>query len=393
MCVPLFMRDDFFDISARLAEKTDKPISLVAADHTKVEVPDFPFTAIEGKKGLVDYANNDTRVGRRARQQIVEIIGRERVFGNIDIHNITLAPSITSASMNVLLTLSQLGVTSIGLATPCYYATKFQIERIGLQPVLLPTYTRQDFNLASSNDLSVFDVLWITHPIISLTKDFAFDQFSAWLEQNQGHKRKIIVIDEAVDCKQPHVMNVEDFFKNDIEIIRLRSFFKQFCINGQRLSYIVSSKSLAEILSHETWVAHGGVDQFSLSTLKWVLDNPDKYDNLSGLMLTNCARECRALQNMLAGTNIRIPDYQNGYITSLEIDMRAWKSYQNAGHAAARKELIDYLLNINVLPTLAPSMYFAHDDGIERLRLGFLGSTMLREKMLLKMVDHFSELE
>lgn len=387
-----FMRDDFFDISARLAEKTDKPINLVTADHTKVEVPNFPFTANEEKERLVAYANNDAGAGLKARQQIVDIIDSKRAFGDIDINNITLAPSITSASMNVLLALSQIGVTSIGLATPCYYATKFQIERVGLQPVLLPTYRSQNFDLSLSNDLSTFDVLWITHPIISLTKDFGLNALPAWFEQNRSGKRKIIVVDEAVDLKPPHVMNVEEFSKYDIEIIRLRSFFKQLSINGQRLSYIVSSKIFSKILSNETWIAHGGVDQFSLSTLGWVLENSGQYDELSGLMLSNCEREYRALHNLLTGSNISIPNYQNGYITSLEIDMRAWRSYQNFGHSAAREDLIEYLLSIDVLPTLAPSMYFAHDDGVERLRLGFLGSTMLREKVLLKMADHFSDL-
>lgn len=383
----VFHPDDFFEVAERVKRKVDHPANLVALDPSKVDVPTFEFDVQQLSGKLAEYTNNDAGDGPRLRSQLALQIAKDGSFGNLHAENITIAPSLTSASINVLLALKQLGLKKAALASPCYYATKLQMDRIGLEHELLPTYEVECFRLSSDRIGEDANTLWITNPIISLTKNFEFESIDPWLFAKKENKTRYLVIDEAVDCDLPARFDIEGLSSCGVEVLRLRSLFKQVSINGQRLAFIVSSKKMTSVLARETWLSHGGVDRFSISTAEWASKNASDYSDLKATMLLRCKKENSELNRFLRGSNVSLPPYENGYITSLKIDMKKWPAFKKGGHQLAREQLIGSLVRAEILPTLAPSMYFAHEDGVERLRLGYLGATALREKALGRLLD------
>lgn len=388
MAQDFFCEDDFFDIAQRVKGRVEDPLSLVVSDPAKVQIPDFDFSYKDARPKMAEYNHNDAGKGPELRALIASILSVVDAFGKVDADNITLAPSLTSASLNVLFALSLLRVKMIAIGTPCYYATRLQMDRLGFTANLIPTFEHEGFRLDPGRIPFDCNTLWVTHPIISLTKDFKFDDLQQWLRHQDAARPRYIIIDEAADCKSPARLDIEGLSSKGIEIIRMRSFFKQVNINGQRLAFLVSSKKISQHLAKEAWLSHGGLDRFSMGTVDWVADNQSGYDELKSKMLERCSLEHATLARFIRGSDVSLPVYENGYITSLRIDMREWPEFQSGGHELARERLIEALITSQILPTLAPSMYFAYEPGIERLRLGYLGATAVRERALGKILNH-----
>lgn len=387
-----FRPDDFYEIYKYIKIKNEINHNLVSPDTEKIQIPDDITKPRISKKNIVDYNNNYIGSGPNLREMIANRMNFHSAFGNLSADCITLAPSITSASINIIIALLNMGVASVGLATPCYYATKFQLEHFNIKKILLiPSYSQLDYNLNFDSKSLNCEVIWLTHPIISLTKDFFFKQLEQWIN-HATNKKRYLVIDEAVDCKSPTALNTDRYKSRNVEVIRIRSFLKQLSINGQRLAFIIASEDISNEISKESWISHGGIDIFSIESALWAIKNARAHEELCRLMLERCDDERTKIAKLLHGTCMSIPKYQNGYISHIKIDMTNWNVYKTEGHEPSRQKLIDSFATIGLLPTLSPSMYFAHENGTERLRLNYLGSSIKREKVLLKLISQLSRL-
>lgn len=390
MKFPIFLDDDFYKVTEKIHSRNLKTFNLVTASENEVTVPDFGFSMQSRDIHMAEYTNNDAGDGPLIRELISKNLIESECYNDISLSNITLAPSITSASLNVLMALSGNDVSDIYLSTPCYYATKFQIEKLGLNVKLIPTYRKENFSLKLNGDFLKSSVLWITHPIISLTQNFNFNVLFDWVENNNSSKKKFLIIDEAADYQPMHIFDEEYIRENNVEIIRLRSYFKPLSVNGQRFSYIIASHGFTKEIAKWVWSAHGGLDQFSIYTAKWAIQNAEELKNLSFSVHHKCSNRKLQIDKLIRGTDLSLPNFENGYISSICVDMTKWKIYRQHGHFAARNALIDSLANIGIIPTLASSMYFAHENGCERIRIGYLGMPELQNKYILKLIDQLS---
>jgi hypothetical protein len=107
--------------------------------------PVEPFLGNEGK--FIHKYNTDFGNQLSHEKSIVKNLLDQWDSTEYHVDNFTLCHSATISSLVVLSVLSKKGIKTIFFETPCYYATLYQAEDLGLNVILIPSYYEQNFSI------------------------------------------------------------------------------------------------------------------------------------------------------------------------------------------------------------------------------------------------------
>ncbi len=357
----LFRTDDFFLLKSKYF-KQDSYFNPAQSKDSDISDHGLLKGKLHQIKDFSSYNNDPTASGILAKKKISNLLLE---LDSIDIHEqeISITPSITSSSFITIKVLQELGVKKIWVETPCYYATLFQAQLLGMKIEYIPSYINNNFNWEVP-EIKKNEAIWITQPRISITKD----QNKALLKKLfslSKIKQFFIVIDEATELNTPSLISQlsDDTHKN---IIRLRSVYKPLSINGSRIAYIIHCEDFKQIFQKWVWTFHGGIDVFSINSIPSGISEINQYKNLLSATKYKAKKAFSLLKTNFIGSDFKLIDYENGYTTCLVIKL---KNSKHKTFETERKKLILKLEKSGIIPTLGPSMYFAHDFIHEYIRL------------------------
>lgn len=272
----LFLNDDFFEIVNKFFNSKKEYFNPARINSKGIKFPtSFYLSSIE-EDDLKEYHNDSTFRGLQARENITEIL---RHFNyDLNSENITLSPTITSASLIVQKFLKEKGISNVILETPAYYATIFQLQSLGMNITLIPTYYDNAFKW-DIDDLETNSCVWITNPRISLGNSQE-KEFLLKLCKKVQAKDSYLIIDEATELTIPSLTLDKDFIPYMSHIIRLRSLFKPLGINGPRISLIIHHENFSNDLKKWIWTFQGGLDFYSINISQEIKQNTQEYKSL-----------------------------------------------------------------------------------------------------------------
>lgn len=363
-----YLADDFFEIRKKYFSTKKTYFAPSSAQENTIPVLSMLSSYNIDKEQLVPYQNDEAGLGLEARRAICGILQAE---GEVFTPNeVTISPSITSASINVLYFLMSRGINKILLETPCYYATKFQIESFGLDLEMIPTYEKDRFEWNLDINKMQDTAIWVTQPRISLGLNQSITRLNE-ICCNLMSKNCFLVVDEATELQVPAIMANRLFNSHRQRIIRLRGLLKPFAINGPRIAFILHGDDIAEELKKFVWISHGGIDRFSVNT---ILDFSHKSDHY--VFMKKCAFEqifdnARRINQLLHNHPVKTVTYENGYTSALILPLNR-SAMSKIIYLDKREKLINFVERLGVFPTLGPSMYFSYDGKHEFLRINYL---------------------
>ncbi len=383
-----FLEDDYFEVEKQFFNKQEELLKLSSLDHNYVSTIDNINVGTPKYSELIDYHNDEAGLGEKTKNSILEILRYEGEQVNCT-SQITISPSITSASINVINFLMEVGIKNAVVETPCYYATKYQLEKSQIRTKLVPSFLSGDFQWEPSNFRIKKCVYWLTQPRISLTKNQnieAINKILSYLEADDSY----LVIDEATELISPSYLNDKLEIESNPRVIRMRGLLKQFGINGLRLSYLLHSKSISQELKKSVWLSHGGIDCFSANNAINMAKLPSMFVEMKELTLKQVMKLHKRINAILIDSPIKILDLDNGYTACLVIPLSR-KLLELEEYMKKRIILIEILHHCNILPTLSASMFFAFDGKNEFVRLNYLNDPVVITKAILQLSSVFRE--
>lgn len=386
----VFLEDDYFSIVKKYFS-FDKdyfnPARIEPSSIAKIE----SFLPNLNNDTLVQYHNDDTSLGQSSREVFANLIS-ETAGLTYTPNEVTLAPSITSASLLVIEFLKREGIENIWVETPCYYATILQFECLRMDYRLIPTYLESGFSWNTDKiDLKKGkQAIWITHPRISLSMSQTLEKIillCKLLERDNG----FLIVDEATEISTHGLFSAKELLPYRERIIRLKSIFKPFGINGPRIASILHPERYSENLKRWTWTFHGGIDAMSIKILKNLNAFKNDYKML-GEVTTRQITECYNMANRMTKKNesIAIVPYSGGYTAVLILKLFN-KKVSIESFLQKREKLILTLEGESVFPTLGASMHFAYDGMHEFLRINYLTNRRKLESLILFLMEYLLE--
>lgn len=382
-----FLNDDYFSIIKAYFDPKKiyfNPAQIAAKSR------DFPAAFLPqqiSQEYLQSYHNDSTPTGLEVRKILAEVMS-EMDGNNISPDKVTLCPTITAGSAIVLSFLKEQGVNQVWLETPCYYATLFQMKNMGIKYRLIPTYAARGYSWnISAGELVEGDAVWLTHPRISIGSAQP-REFLIGLCKKLQEKKGYVIVDEATELATPSLLSDDCFKRYESTIIRLRGVFKPLGLNGPRISMMLHSREHIENIKKWVWIFQGGLDCFSMSLAKEILKNIKTYKALFARTREDASTNFLTLRRLVRDTSLILPNYEDGYTSSLTIPLlpqpKSIKEFYDA-----RNTLIQTFEKLDVFPTLGASMYFAHDEINEHLRLNYLGDIRSTSSFISKIIGSF----
>lgn len=278
---------------------------------------------------------------------------------------ITLAPSISAASLATLLLLRSMGVRRILFETPAYYAVLDQAELFGFETELVATHASHQYRwqpavwAASRREACAF---WLTQPRYGLGINQNASDLGALLAD--VGPEQFVVIDETADQSWPSVLS--DFRSGSPRgLIKIRGIMKPLGLNGLRLAAILHAPCWRFKLQELLWLVGAALDRYSLVAAEEIAETP----RLFATMLQSARHRIVAAQRFIAaaarGKPLIVSSMENGYLGVVEID------FARAARQRDRAELLSHCRQARMPVTLGPAMIFARDELRERVRLNY----------------------
>jgi histidinol-phosphate/aromatic aminotransferase/cobyric acid decarboxylase-like protein len=286
--------------------------------------------------------------------------GRDYLFDEI-----TLAPSISAASLATLLLLRSVGVRRILFETPAYYAVLDQAELFGFETELVATHACHQYRWQPSiwavgkNEACAF---WITQPRYGLGINQNADDVAALLADIGPEQ--FLVIDETADQCWPSVLS--SIQSTSLRgLIKIRGIMKPLGLNGLRLAAILHAPCWRLKFQELLWLVGAALDRYSLIAAEEIAETP----HLFATMLQSARQRIVVAQRLIAaaahGKPLVVSSMENGYLGVVEID------WEHAAYRRDRAELLAHCRQARMPVTLGPAMIFARDESRERIRLNY----------------------
>jgi len=282
---------------------------------------------------------------------------------------VTLCPSVSASSIIVLAALKALGVESLVLETPCYFATAEQAAHLNMLSNFVPTYIGNDFQMPEMVEiLSKYDniVFWITQPRASLGLNQNFDHL--WGALSTLNAKSYLLIDEATDQTFPALLGLLRNHPNSQRLIKLKNFTKPMGLNGLRVAAILHDTSLKRQIATQIETFGGSIDFHSLKTIAALAGDIGRFR----LMLTAANRQVIELRRQAEiwcrGTNATVLPLTNGYIGVVAYPIAKSKEL----FQAERHRFLAHFRDRATPVIIGPSMYFASDAPLEFVRLNYM---------------------
>lgn len=279
---------------------------------------------------------------------------------------VTLAHSVSAATILLLVVLRRRGIRKIIFETPAYGVTIKQAEHFGLKALLLPTYKADDFLLRlPSNTIEHHTpcALWVTQPRMSL--GYNQDPTHLLALKNRLTQKDFLVVDEATEQNFPsHLSSIPDL-PSAPNVVRLRGLLKGTGLNGLRLAAVIHDPRLRDDMEGAQEVLGGSLDIFSLQMAAHLAGNPLLFRAMLTAANDQTVKARRLLGSALAGTGMAPSRLINGYIGSIFLAIGSRKKQD------VRRQILRFIYDMKVPLILGPSMCFARDNDWEQIRVNY----------------------
>ncbi|MDB5580855.1 MAG: hypothetical protein JWR80_6031 [Bradyrhizobium sp.] len=278
---------------------------------------------------------------------------------------ITLTPSISSASFATLLLLRARGVRTVVFETPAYYSTIDQAEALGLEVVLIPTYADDGYQwrvgdwMSASREACAY---WLTQPRYALGCNQSIASCTE-LAASLGESR-YLVIDETADQGWPSRLSCVPAGEHP-NLFKIRGIMKPLGLNGLRLAAILHAASWRPSFQELLWLVGAALDRYSVVAAAEMARTPDLFLTMLGAARQRVATMHSRLALASRAAPLALSPMENGYLGVVELD---WRSTVTRG---GRAELLAFCRKERMPVTLGPAMIFARDDARERIRLNY----------------------
>ena len=286
---------------------------------------------------------------------------------------ITITPSISSASFAVLLMLRRNGVRTVFFETPAYYVTIEQAASIGIRICRIPTYYSDQYawdparlHRRSRSPVAV----WLTQPRFALGLDQRHEHIVSLLQYTKSND--FIIIDETADQRWPTSLSNVKLHQGPSNIIKIRGYTKPLGLNGLRLSFIIHSAGHRSALQELQWTVGAALDYYSLAAAVQIASDPALFRSMLSAARNRILATYRRLSVLAFGKGIGLSAMENGYLGSATVD---WSPGRGT-YANKRQSLLEHCREWKLPVTLGSAMLFAHDPLREHVRLNYFMSTL-----------------
>jgi DNA-binding transcriptional MocR family regulator len=281
---------------------------------------------------------------------------------------VTITPSISTASLAVLLLLRSRGVETVYFETPAYYVALDQASAIGLRPGRIPSYARDNFDWspqAISSRRRSGVAIWLTQPRFALGDNQPLHRVQAILRALR--ERDFLIVDETADQSWPSALSSLVVNERGPTVIKIRGFMKPLGLNALRLALIIHASSYRPALQEAQWTVGAALDYFSLAAAVRVASEPGLFASLLGSARSRVVTLRRRLAAVAAGSALTLSSMENGYLGSLAVE---WQN-MSGSYPHKRRALLEYCRVCRMPVTVSSAMLFARDTSRQHVRLNY----------------------
>lgn len=358
-----FLPDDFNTINAKYFDDLVASSSVLAdpSGWARTET-EADITLRENAGSLAHYLVDNRRLIAEQKEALVSLLS-DWDRNKYQYDQVTVVPSISTASFAVLLLLHAQGVRTIYFETPTYYSTIAQAEAIGLKTVLIPSHCSDGYKL-SHRFISRKSrmAVWLTQPRYVLGKNQRPEDVVDLLTLGKDHA--FVVVDETADQLWPSTLS--DLDASDERLIRIRGFMKPLGLNALRLALVIHCKRWRPELQELQWLVGAALDRQSLDTAAQIAAQTGLFSTLLASARQRVSATRRRLSTLVDCRKIELSSMDNGYLGTAQVN---WPDPER--YSARRKRLLERCRELRMPVTIGSSMFFAHDPNQEHVRLNY----------------------
>jgi histidinol-phosphate/aromatic aminotransferase/cobyric acid decarboxylase-like protein len=279
---------------------------------------------------------------------------------------VTLASSVSSANLQVLIALKRRGLHTVLFETPGYAVTINQATYAGLKVVMLPTYYQDGFRRSPSMALITNSepyAVWLTQPRMSLGFDQAADDIADLADRVGGSN--FVIIDEATEQRFPsHLRHlIPSRYPN---VIRTRGITKGMGLNGLRAACTIHPASFREAMEGTQDITGASLDYYSLAAAARLANELPRFAQMLAAANAQTTGLHRRLSALVRGSLLHPSELVNGYIGSLALRIPPAADYDDV-----RFRLLRHCRNEATFVILGAGMRFAFDPSHEFIRVNY----------------------
>jgi hypothetical protein len=317
-------------------------------------------------ESLGHYVVDNRRLIAPEKNAVLALLSRwdERDYGYDEL---TLVPSISTASLAALLLLRSQGVTEILFETPAYYATVEQARTLGLRTGLIASHPDTEYRWDPTTSISRSDeprALWLTQPRYSLGIDQCVNDLVD-LQALMG-KRDFLIIDETADQAWPSRLAAVPIGSSNPNLIKIRGLTKPLGLNALRLAGLLHAPCWRPALQEFQWLVGGALDRYSLVAAAQMATIPDLFETMLRASRARVAMLHLRL-SALSGPRLQLTPMRNGYLGTVEL---CWERPEEPSRGR-RTALLEFCRERRMAITLGSAMLFARHPLRERIRLNY----------------------
>lgn len=284
--------------------------------------------------------------------------------------NFTICPSVSFALLTCLLALKRMGIGSVLLEAPGYYATVEQAHALGLAIYLLPGSPTNGFRVTADHVTQACKevpgrcVLVVTQPRYGTGENRVASEISKL--RSQMRPGDVILVDEAADQTVPAPMGQVPL-EGDVLVLRVRGLTKGLGLNSARMATVIHPRDLREAFGDIVDYAGGNLDSASLQMMLGIASNPQFYIAQLRAAQQFVHDQWETFGRNLRGLPIRLSPIESGYFATAHIDT----GVPPADFEAWRRQFLQACLKYRMPVVLGSSMYFPYDLTTEIVRINY----------------------
>lgn len=369
----LFDKNDYNSIYTRYFEDLVRSNSIVAdpsgwaRPETEVRIDlSIPMASALLSHYLVD---NRTLIVRQ--KELLIALLNEWDTEHYQLDEVTITPSISTASLAIFLLLRAKGVKSVFFETPAYFATLEQARSVDLRCVRVPSYHDHSYRC----DLTALRqrgrgpiAVWLTQPQFALGQNQSHEQIASIRTLLKCHD--FLIIEETADQKWPTELSYLSVRARNLNIIKIRGYMKPLGLNALRIAFIIHAARWRPSLQELQWTVGAGLDYYSLAAAVQIAAKPRVFRSMLLAARERILSLHRRLALLSAGSLLGLSRMENGYLGSAFLE---WAELPGT-YATKRRTLLKACRSLRMPVTLSSAMIFARDPVRERIRLNYFMS-------------------
>jgi len=332
----------------------------------------YPLLSLEPDEFRGYRMDSGTYLGEAKRALVQAIVAVEGT-SNLVSDNFTICPAVSFALLACALAMKEIGITSVLLETPCYYASVEQSLALGFDVHLLPTSIMDGYRL-STEHLAIARkgiggrcALIVTQPRYGTGANRHATEITRLRKLLSAGD--ILVIDEAADQTVPAPM-ARLPLEGDVELWRVRGLTKGLGLNSARMATIIHPIHLRNLFGDVIDYAGGNLDSASLKLMLGIAADPQFYIAQLRASQEFVRSQWLMFGRDLAGLPVHLSPIESGYFSTLRIDT----GMEPENFLLWRSRFLEACYDNRMPVVLGSSMYFPYDQTAEIVRINYFSS-------------------